>query len=83
MPAPAMTWCVPAWATMDAGPHVKVLTDAARAVIVLAPESKDPDAHVIKAMLALTRRQGGQGCPIVAEIRSPRTAMKSRPRRRP
>lgn len=46
--------------------------DAARAVIVLAPENKDPDAHVIKAMLALTRRQGGQGCPIVAEIRSPR-----------
>jgi voltage-gated potassium channel Kch len=46
--------------------------DAARSVIVLAPDNKDPDAHVIKAMLALTRRQGGTGCPIVAEIRSPR-----------
>lgn len=48
--------------------------DDARAIIILAPDVKDPDAQVIKTMLALSRRQGSaeSGCPIVAEIRNPR-----------
>ncbi len=48
-------------------------TDA-RAIIILAPDVKDPDAQVIKTMLALSRRKESDAisCPIVAEIRSPR-----------
>ncbi|MDN4174961.1 NAD-binding protein [Nocardioides sp. SOB77] len=42
----------------------------ARSVILLAPDSEDPDAEVIKTLLALTH--GGQDGPrIVAEIRNP------------
>ncbi|WP_309647728.1 CASTOR/POLLUX-related putative ion channel [Nocardioides sp.] len=43
---------------------------SARSVILLAPESEDPDSEVIKTLLALTH--GGEGGPtIVAEIRNP------------
>jgi voltage-gated potassium channel Kch len=45
--------------------------DTARSVIVLAPEgSEDPDAEVIKSLLALTH-QGGDATRIVAEIQDP------------
>ncbi|GAA4113410.1 lipoprotein [Nocardioides fonticola] len=43
----------------------------ARSVILLAPESEDPDAEVIKTLLALTH-EGEDGPRIVAEIRNPR-----------
>ncbi len=43
---------------------------SARSVILLAPDSEDPDSEVIKTLLALTH--GGDGGPnIVAEIRNP------------
>lgn len=47
-----------------ASPHT------ARSVILLAPESEDPDAEVIKTLLALTHA-GGDGPRVVAEIRNP------------
>jgi ion channel POLLUX/CASTOR len=51
-----------------------VRPDAARSIIVLAPEDDDPDAHVLKTMLALTngpdRKKGKHQ--IVAEIRDRR-----------
>jgi voltage-gated potassium channel Kch len=47
----------------------------ARSVILLSPESEDPDSEVIKALLALTHRTddapAGEGPRIVAEIRNP------------
>jgi voltage-gated potassium channel Kch len=48
--------------------------DDAKAIVILAPDVKDPDSQVIKTMLAISRRQGTSKitCPIVAEIRSPR-----------
>jgi voltage-gated potassium channel Kch len=42
----------------------------ARSVILLAPESEDPDSEVIKTLLALTHG-GTDGPRIVAEIRNP------------
>ena len=42
----------------------------ARSVILLAPETEDPDSEVIKTLLALTHG-GADGPTIVAEIRSP------------
>jgi ion channel POLLUX/CASTOR len=42
----------------------------ARSVILLAPESDDPDSEVIKTLLALTHG-GREGPRIVAEIRNP------------
>ena len=42
----------------------------ARSVILLAPESEDPDSEVIKTLLALTHG-GADGPRIVAEIRNP------------
>ena len=42
----------------------------ARSVILLAPDSDDPDAEVIKTLLALTH-DGPDGPRIVAEIRNP------------
>lgn len=45
--------------------------DTARSVILLAPESEDPDAEVIKTLLALTHAGGDGGPRIVAEIRNP------------
>lgn len=43
---------------------------SARSVILLAPESEDPDSEVIKTLLALTHG-GSDGPRIVAEIRNP------------
>lgn len=43
---------------------------AARSVILLAPDSEDPDSEVIKTLLALTHG-GTDGPTIVAEIRNP------------
>jgi voltage-gated potassium channel Kch len=44
----------------------------ARSVILLAPESEDPDSEVIKSLLALTHSTpDGEGPRIVAEIRNP------------
>lgn len=46
----------------------------ARAIIILAPDTKDPDAQVIKTLLALTcqRDDDAGACPIVAELRAAR-----------
>ena len=48
---------------IDPGDIALVRPDAARSIIVLAPEDDDPDAHVIKTMLALVngpdRKKGG------------------------
>ena len=44
--------------------------DTARSVILLAPDSDDPDAEVIKTLLALTHN-GVEGPRIVAEIQDP------------
>jgi Trk K+ transport system NAD-binding subunit len=44
--------------------------ETARSVIVLAPDSEDPDAEVIKTLLALTHN-GDEGPRIVAEIQEP------------
>lgn len=48
--------------------------DDARVIVVLAPDCKDPDPHVIKTLLALTREQAqaARRCQIVAEIRQPK-----------
>src|SRR4051812_17745134 len=44
--------------------------DTARSVILLAPDSEDPDSEVIKTLLALTHN-GTEGPRIVAEIQDP------------
>jgi voltage-gated potassium channel Kch len=44
--------------------------ETARSVILLAPDSEDPDSEVIKTLLALTHG-GSDGPRIVAEIRNP------------
>lgn len=46
--------------------------DAARSIIILSPQSDDPDAHVIKTLLAITNNRGRRAEPynIVAEIRN-------------
>jgi ion channel POLLUX/CASTOR len=51
-----------------------VRPDAARSIIVLAPEDDDPDTHVIKTMLALVNGRGRKEGKyhIVAEIRDRR-----------
>ncbi|GII54777.1 lipoprotein [Planotetraspora thailandica] len=41
--------------------------DAARSVVVLSPQGDEPDAHVIKTLLALAKRSGGHP-PVVAAI---------------
>ncbi len=48
--------------------------DAARSIIVLAPETKDPDIHVIKSVLALINRTDRRPDPyhIVAAVRDPK-----------
>lgn len=47
---------------------------AARSIVVLAPEGADPDAHVLKTLLALTNGKGhlAEQCHIVAGIQIPR-----------
>lgn len=51
-----------------ASPHT------ARAIIILAPETDDPDSNVIKAMLAITNNPNRRAEPyhVVAEIRDPK-----------
>ncbi len=48
----------------------------ARAIIVLAPESTDPDPHVIKTILAITNNPNRRPEPyhVVAEMRDPKNA---------
>lgn len=48
--------------------------DTAKAVIILAPESDNPDADVIKSLLAITQRKERRSEPyhLVAEIRDPK-----------
>lgn len=51
-----------------------VSPDDARVIVVLAPDTRDPDPQVIKTLLALTREQShaARRCQIVAEVRQPR-----------
>ena len=52
---------------------------AARAVVVLAPESDDPDAEVVRTILALAAEgAGGPGPHVVAELREPENARVAR-----
>ncbi len=48
--------------------------DGARSIIILAPETNEPDIHVIKSILALTNRRDRRHEPyhIVAAIRDPK-----------
>jgi voltage-gated potassium channel Kch len=48
---------------------------SARSIIVLAPETENPDTHVIKSVLAITNNPARKSEPyhIVAEIRDPRS----------
>ncbi len=48
--------------------------DDAKAIIVLSPQSDDPDPHIIKTILAITNNQERKSEPyhIVAEIRNPK-----------
>jgi ion channel POLLUX/CASTOR len=50
-----------------------VSLDTARSVIVLAPDSEDPDANVLKTVLAITNNPGRRAelYSVVAEIRDP------------
>ncbi|MEU8356373.1 TrkA C-terminal domain-containing protein [Nonomuraea sp. NPDC048882] len=50
---------------------------AARSVVVLSPEGDDPDAHVIKILLALAKRDGIHP-PVVAGLTSNRNAAAAR-----
>ncbi|MEV0622753.1 potassium transporter TrkA [Nonomuraea sp. NPDC050404] len=50
---------------------------AARSVVVLSPESEDPDAHVIKILLALAKRDGIHP-PVVAGLTSSRNIAAAR-----
>ncbi|PRX62247.1 Trk K+ transport system NAD-binding subunit [Nonomuraea fuscirosea] len=50
---------------------------AARSVVVLSPEGDDPDAHVIKILLALAKRDGIHP-PVVAGLTSSRNAAAAR-----
>lgn len=58
---------------MDIDELAMASPQAARSVILLAPDSEDPDAEVIKTLLALTHGVPDQesGPRIVAEIRNP------------
>ncbi|MDP4504406.1 CASTOR/POLLUX-related putative ion channel [Nonomuraea turcica] len=49
----------------------------ARSVVVLSPEGEDPDAHVIKILLALAKRQGAHP-PVVAALASSRNIAAAR-----
>jgi ion channel POLLUX/CASTOR len=48
--------------------------DAARSIIILAPETNDPDIHIIKSVLALINRRDRRPEPyhIVAAVRDPK-----------
>jgi voltage-gated potassium channel Kch len=51
-----------------------------RAIVILSPESADPDSHVIKTLLAITNNPNRRKDPyhIVAEIRDPRNMQVAR-----
>ncbi|TMR93524.1 CASTOR/POLLUX-related putative ion channel [Nonomuraea basaltis] len=51
--------------------------DAASSVVVLSPEGEDPDAHVIKILLALAKRDGKHP-PVVAALASSRNIAAAR-----
>ncbi|SEM34176.1 CASTOR/POLLUX-related putative ion channel [Nonomuraea pusilla] len=51
--------------------------DAASSVVVLSPEGEDPDAHVIKILLALAKRAGNHP-PVVAALASSRNLAAAR-----
>lgn len=59
---------------MDMRDLAMVSLDTARAVIVLSPDGEDPDASVIKTILAITNNPERRAEPyhVVAEIRDPR-----------
>jgi ion channel POLLUX/CASTOR len=50
---------------------------SARSVVVLSPEGEDPDAHVIKILLALAKRDGAHP-PVVAALASSRNIAAAR-----
>ncbi|MEV0231446.1 TrkA C-terminal domain-containing protein [Nonomuraea sp. NPDC050786] len=50
---------------------------SARSIVVLSPESEDPDAHVIKILLALAKRDGTHP-PVVAGLTSSRNIAAAR-----
>ncbi|MCK2218862.1 potassium transporter TrkA [Actinomadura sp. ATCC 31491] len=60
-------------------PHDLALMNlaAARSVVVLSPEGEDPDAHVIKILLALAKREGAHP-PVVAALTSSRNLAAAR-----
>jgi hypothetical protein len=51
--------------------------DAARSVVVLSPQGEEPDAHVIKTLLALAKRAGDHP-PVVAAIAASRNMAAAR-----
>jgi ion channel POLLUX/CASTOR len=54
---------------IDLGDLARSSPTTARSIIVLSPETEDPDSEVIKTLLALSRDQDGP--PVVAEIQDP------------
>lgn len=60
-------------------PHDLALMNlaVARSVVVLSPEGEDPDAHVIKILLALAKRAGSHP-PVVAALASSRNMAAAR-----
>jgi Trk K+ transport system NAD-binding subunit len=60
-------------------PHDLALMNlaTARSVVVLSPEGEDPDAHVIKILLALAKREGAHP-PVVAALTSGRNLAAAR-----
>ena len=67
---------------IDPGDIELVSPHTARSMIIL-PEGKDPDTHVIKAVLALTNNPGRRPEPyhIVTQVRSPKNSGSPAPRR--
>nr|WP_217369349.1 potassium transporter TrkA [Nonomuraea antri] len=51
--------------------------ETARSIVVLSPEGEDPDAHVIKILLALAKREGAHP-PVVAALASSRNIAAAR-----
>ncbi|MFC7721272.1 CASTOR/POLLUX-related putative ion channel [Nonomuraea recticatena] len=51
--------------------------DKARSIVVLSPDGEDPDAHVIKILLALAKRAGDHP-PVVASLTSSRNLAAAR-----
>lgn len=59
---------------MDLNDLDMVNIHSSKAIVILSPESDDPDSHVIKTLLAITNNPKRRAAPyhIVAEIRNPR-----------